>query len=28
MDQEHQGVPGYVYQSSACFSCHPDGEEN
>ena len=28
MDDEHQGVSGYVYQSSACYSCHPDGEEH
>ncbi len=25
MNSEHQGVSGYVYQSSACLSCHPDG---
>jgi len=25
MNQAHQGVPGYVYQSQACFNCHPDG---
>ncbi len=24
-DQHHQGVSGYVYQSSACYSCHPTG---
>ena len=24
-DQQHQGVPGYVYLSSACYSCHPTG---
>ena len=23
-DSEHQGVSGYVYESSACFSCHPN----
>lgn len=27
MDSEHQGVQGYVYQSSACYSCHPDGRD-
>lgn len=27
MDDEHQGVPGYVYQSAACYACHPDGED-
>lgn len=25
MDQEHQGVQGYIYASSECFACHPDG---
>jgi hypothetical protein len=25
-NQDHLGVPGYVYQSSACLSCHPDGD--
>lgn len=24
---EHDDVPGYVYDSNACFNCHPDGEE-
>ncbi|MAT53475.1 MAG: hypothetical protein CMN32_03270 [Saprospirales bacterium] len=24
-DNEHQGVTGYVYNSSACFACHPTG---
>lgn len=28
MDSEHQGVPDYVYESSACLSCHPDGEDS
>ncbi|MFK7921146.1 MAG: hypothetical protein AB8H47_04275 [Bacteroidia bacterium] len=23
----HVGVNGYVYESNACFQCHPDGEE-
>jgi hypothetical protein len=27
-DADHSGVPGYVYQSSACLSCHPDGESD
>ena len=27
MDDEHDDVPGYVYESQACFNCHPDGEE-
>lgn len=25
-DEEHTGVNGYVYNSSACFGCHPNGE--
>ncbi|MDX1547321.1 MAG: hypothetical protein R3247_10055, partial [Rhodothermales bacterium] len=25
--QEHEDVPGYVYESNACYSCHPDGED-
>ena len=25
-DNQHEGVPGYVYDSQACLSCHPDGE--
>ena len=24
---EHDEVSGFVYQSSACYSCHPDGSE-
>jgi hypothetical protein len=24
---DHQGVNGYIYQSSACFACHPNGED-
>jgi hypothetical protein len=28
MDGEHRGENGYVYESSACFDCHPDGEED
>jgi hypothetical protein len=25
MDDDHQGVSGYVYASNECFSCHPSG---
>ena len=25
MDDEHDRVPGYVYQDAACLNCHPDG---
>ncbi|MFA5834768.1 MAG: hypothetical protein WDA22_14925 [Bacteroidota bacterium] len=25
MDSEHQGKTGYVYESSACYKCHPRG---
>lgn len=25
MDEEHQGIGGYVYNSQACLECHPDG---
>jgi hypothetical protein len=28
MDNDHEGVPDYVYESSACLSCHPDGEDS
>ncbi|HRD81824.1 MAG TPA: cytochrome c3 family protein, partial [Saprospiraceae bacterium] len=24
---DHEDVNGYIYQSSACFACHPDGED-
>ena len=24
---DHNGVSGYQYNSNACYSCHPDGEE-
>lgn len=24
---EHNGVSGYVYDSQACYSCHPDGSD-
>ncbi|MDX1419045.1 MAG: cytochrome c3 family protein [Rubricoccaceae bacterium] len=27
MDRRHEDVGGYVYESTACYSCHPDGEE-
>ena len=27
MDDEHDDVPGYVYESNACFACHPRGRE-
>jgi hypothetical protein len=25
MNDKHQGVQGYIYESGACLSCHPDG---
>ncbi len=25
-DQKHNGISGYVYNSSACLACHPNGE--
>jgi len=25
--QEHQGIPGYSWDSNACLSCHPQGRE-
>jgi hypothetical protein len=25
MDEKHREVPGYLYQSAACYSCHPSG---
>ncbi|HPE57768.1 MAG TPA: hypothetical protein PK904_15280, partial [Bacteroidales bacterium] len=25
MDDEHEGIPGYVYNSINCLECHPDG---
>jgi len=25
MDDKHREVSGYVYESTACFDCHPDG---
>ncbi|MCH9650193.1 MAG: hypothetical protein K0U98_18290 [Deltaproteobacteria bacterium] len=27
MDNEHRGIGGYRYESQACFSCHPDGDD-
>jgi hypothetical protein len=27
MDNEHDGVAGYSYNSQACYSCHPQGRE-
>jgi len=27
MDDEHRRVPGYVYESAACFACHPRGRD-
>ncbi|MCF6269185.1 MAG: hypothetical protein L3J41_05725 [Melioribacteraceae bacterium] len=28
MDSEHSGVDGYVYDSYACFACHPTGHDD
>ena len=28
MDDEHDEVNGYVYDSMACYTCHPTGEED
>jgi len=28
MDDEHAGKMGYVYESSACYQCHPSGSEH
>jgi len=28
MDDEHDDVGGYSYNSAACLDCHPDGEED
>jgi hypothetical protein len=25
MDEEHNGIGGYVYEDNACFECHPTG---
>ena len=27
MDEEHSGVSGYIYASTECLACHPDGSE-
>lgn len=27
MDEEHQGVSGYAWNSPACLGCHPNGEK-
>jgi len=27
-DGDHEGVSGYVYQSSACYDCHPNGQSD
>ena len=27
MGQEHDRVPGYVWQSNSCLACHPNGQE-
>ena len=27
VDDDHDGVNGYVYESNACLACHPNGEE-
>ncbi len=27
MDDEHRGKSGYVYESQACYNCHPRGSE-
>ncbi len=27
MDEEHGGINGYVYQSTACLACHPSGNK-
>jgi len=27
MDDKHSDVPDYVYDSQACYECHPNGEE-
>lgn len=28
MDDEHEGIGGYTYNSIACLECHPDGTED
>jgi hypothetical protein len=27
MDNRHEDVVGYVYESQACYACHPQGRE-
>ncbi|MGD8439395.1 MAG: hypothetical protein PVG53_02590, partial [Holophagae bacterium] len=27
-DEDHDEVMGYVYQSPACYACHPDGQSD
>ena len=27
MDDKHDEVRNYVYQSQACYTCHPNGRE-
>ncbi|MCP3929145.1 MAG: hypothetical protein GY705_08605, partial [Bacteroidetes bacterium] len=27
-DEDHQGIGGYVYESTACVACHPTGSED
>ena len=27
-DGEHTGVPGYFYESNACYACHPTGDSD
>lgn len=26
-DKEHRGIGGYRYESQACYTCHPDGDD-
>ncbi len=28
MNNEHQGISGYVYESNACYQCHPNGNSD
>ena len=27
VDDDHDGVSGYIYESNACYACHPDGSD-
>jgi hypothetical protein len=27
MNNRHSGVDGYIYNSYACYDCHPNGED-